>query len=155
MIINKDWVSGFVDGEGTFYVGINYNSTMTNKIQILPEFRIVQHEKDIKLLYALKDFFKAGVVRVNHDNRYELRVRRLQHLSSIIIPHFQKHPLITQKQFDFIKFTKIVELMIKQKHLNKEEIIKIIDISCKMNRQNKEKALKIKEMLLRQDKVHT
>jgi len=57
MKLEPNWVTGFTDGEGTFYVGINKNTTMAIGYQVLPEFRIVQHKKDIKVLYALKKFF--------------------------------------------------------------------------------------------------
>ena len=154
MNINPYWVTGFTDGEGSFYVGINKNSTMINGYQILPEFRIVQHKKDIKLLHVLKRFFKCGVVRVNHDDRYELRIRSIEHINKIIIPHFQKFPLITQKKFDFIKFSKIINLINQKEHLNLKGIVKIIDLASKMNRQKKIKALKIKDKILGQDKVH-
>lgn len=147
MNVNSDWVTGFVDGEGTFYVGINKNDTMSIGYQVLPEFRIVQHKKDIKLLYALKDFFGVGVVRVNHDDRYELRIRSLQHLNEKVIPHFDKYTLLTQKKFDFIKFKQIIHLMNQNKHLTVDGLKKIIEIAEKMNRQEKIKAIKIKESL--------
>ncbi len=147
MNIQLDWVSGFVDGEGTFYVGFNKIPDMRFGVQVLPEFRIVQHERDIKLLYALKDFFGAGVVRKNHEDRYELRIRKLEHLTEIIVPFFEKHPLLTQKKFDFLKFRKIVQMMKNGEHLTKNGIIQMIDISSQMNRANKEKALEIKKEL--------
>jgi hypothetical protein len=155
MQINPSWISGFTDGEGTFYVGINKNSTMTVGYQVLPEFRIVQHKKDIKLLYALKKYFGCGVVRINHDDRYELRVRSIEHIKNIIIPHFDRYPLITQKKFDYIKFKKIINLINQNKHLNIKGLIQVIDISSQMNRKDKIKALKIKKHILGQDKVHT
>jgi len=148
MRINPFWVSGFVDGEGTFYVGINKNDTMTVGYQVLPEFRIVQHKKDIQLLHALKKFFGAGVVRVNHDDRYELRIRSVDHLNEKVIPLFDKHPLMTQKKFDFIKFKKIIGMMNKNEHLNKDGLIRIIDLASQMNRQDKQKALQIKEAII-------
>ncbi|RLE46350.1 endonuclease [Candidatus Woesearchaeota archaeon] len=154
MNINPYWVSGFVDGEGTFYVGINKNSTMTVGYQILPEFRIVQHERDIKLLHELKKYFNCGVVRVNHDNRYELRIRSIEHINKIVIPHFNKYELLTQKKFDFIKFKKIINLINKNEHLSKNGLLKIIEISSQMNRKDKKKALEIKKDILGQDKVH-
>ena len=147
MRLSPDWVTGFVDGEGTFYVGINSNQTMTVGYQVLPEFRIVQHQKDIKVLYALKQFFGAGVVRINHDTRYELRIRAIEHLKNIVIPHFDKHPLVTQKKFDFIKFKRIINLIDQNKHLTKDGVIDIIAIASKMNRQEKSKAIAIKEKL--------
>ena len=148
MNINPAWIAGFVDGEGTFYVGINKNDTMTIGYQVLPEFRIVQHKRDIQLLQALKKYFQAGVVRVNHDDRYELRIRSIKHLDEIIIPFFIKNELLTQKKFDFIKFKKIIDLMKENKHLEKDGLIKIIDLASLMNRQDKQKALEIKNKIL-------
>ena len=147
MKINPYWVSGFVDGEGTFYVGINKNNTMKSNFQVLPEFRIVQHEKDINILYALKNFFNSGVVRVNHDTRQELRIRSLEHINKYVIPHFNKYELLTQKKFDFIKFKEIIKLMNENKHLEIDGIKKIIAIASKMNRQDKKVAIKILEEL--------
>ena len=155
MNINPYWVSGFVDGEGTFYVGINKNTTMTIGYQVLPEFRIVQHKKDIKLLHELKKYFNCGVVRINHDDRFELRIRSIEHINDNVIPHFDKYQLITQKKFDFIKFKKIINLINQNKHITKNGLIQIIDISSKMNRKEKTKALEIKNVILGQDKVHT
>ena len=158
MSINPYWVSGFVDGEGTFYVGINKNDTMKLGFQVLPEFRIVQHKKDIQLLYELKKFFSVGVVRINHDTRYELRIRSLDHINKFVIPHFDKYPLLTQKKFDFIKFRKIVSLMNQNRHLSVEGLKDIIFISAKMNRQEKFKSLAHLDSLNschEQDIVHT
>ena len=145
MKLDPNWVAGFVDGEGTFYVGVNSSPTMKTGYQVLPEFRIVQHKKDIQLLYALKRFFGTGVVRVNHDDRYELRIRNLDKLAKVVVPMFKKHQLQTQKKFDFIRFTKIVELMCLDEHLTLKGILKIIDIASQMNRADKIKTLEIKK----------
>jgi hypothetical protein len=148
MQLDPNWVAGFVDGEGTFYVGINKQSSMKVGYQVLPEFEIVQHNKDLKLLYALKKFFNAGVVRVNHDNRYELIIRDVNILNLKIVPFFQKYKLNTQKKFDFIKFSKILDLMSEGKHLTSEGLINIIEIASKMNRADKKKAIEIKRKLI-------
>jgi hypothetical protein len=137
MKINSNWISGFVDGEGTFYVGINKNNSMTIGYQVLPEFRIVQHERDIELLRQIKKYFNCGVVRKNHDTRQELRIRSLVHLTHVVIPHFEKYPLISCKKFDFLKFKEIIELMNSKKHLSQAGLKKIIMIAAKMNRKNK------------------
>ncbi len=153
MKLSPYWVTGFVDGEGTFYVGINRNLTMTSGYQVLPEFRIVQHERDIKILYALKKFFGCGLVRVNHDTRYELRIRSIEHLRNIVFPFFDKYPLITQKKFDFLKFKKIVKLMEEKKHLTSKGVEEIIRIASLMNRRDKQKT--IDNFYQGQNKVHT
>ena len=148
MQLHPQWVSGFVDGEGTFYVGINSNLTMTIGYQVLPEFRVVQHERDVSLLYELKRFFKAGVVRNNHGDRFELRIRKLEVLQNTVIPFFETYPLQTKKRHDFQKFKEIVGLMRSNRHLEKDGLLNIIEIACQMNRADKQKTIKIKKKLL-------
>ena len=99
--LEANWVVGFVDGEGCFFVGINPHQEMTTQYQVLPEFTVVQHQRDIQLLHALKKFFGCGVVRRNHAERMAFRVRRLEHLNEIIVPFFEKHPLKSKKRIDF------------------------------------------------------
>ena len=82
--LSNNWISGFVDGEGCFHVAINKLKKMTIGWQVLPEFRIVQHKRDIDILYRIKNHLQAGVVRKNHDNRFELRVRSLKDLNEIV-----------------------------------------------------------------------
>ena len=142
MNLTPDWVVGFVDGEGCFYIGINPQPEMSLGYQVLPEFRIVQHERDIQVLYALKRFFKAGVVRVNHEDRYELRIRKLDSLRNVVV-FFRKHSLKTRKHVDFTKFARIVDWMIEGKHLELEGLIKIIRLSLNMNRAQKIRAQEI------------
>ena len=131
--LEAQWVVGFVDGEGCFFVGINRHPEMTSGFQVLPEFTVVQHQRDIQLLHALKQFFGCGVVRRNHAERMAYRVRSLDHLKNVIIPFFDKHPLKSKKRIDSIKFRKILELMSKGRHLTVEGIEEIRVIATTMN----------------------
>ena len=127
------WVVGFVDGEGCFFVGINPHPDMTSQFQVLPEFTVVRHQRDVQLLHALKTFFGCGVVRRNHAERMAFRVRRLEHLNARIIPFFEKHPLQSRKQLDFLKFRDVLRLMTTGAHLNAEGIARIRAIASRMN----------------------
>ena len=133
--LEAQWVVGFVDGEGCFYVGISPHPEMKAGFQVLPEFTVVQHERDVQLLHALKQFFGCGVVRRNHGDRMAYRVRNIQHLRERIIPFFDKHPLKSKKQVDFMKFRKILMLMERGEHLKPEGIEQIREIASKMNTQ--------------------
>jgi hypothetical protein len=146
MILSSDWVTGFVDGEGCFYIGINEHPDMSVGYQVLPEFRIVQHERDIQVLYALKSFFKCGVVRRNHDDRYELRIRKLECLLNVV-KFFERHSLKTKKNVDFKKFARIVRWMDEGKHLQKEGLMEIVELALQMNREDKVKAKEILQNL--------
>src|SRR5713101_6258863 len=131
--LEAQWVVGFVDGEGCFYVGINPHSEMSCQFQVLPEFAVVQHRRDIQLLHALKRFFGCGVVRTNHGERMAYRVRGLDHLNERIIHFFEKHPLKSKKRVDFAKFRRVLQLMTKREHLESEGIEKIRAIAKRMN----------------------
>ncbi len=134
MILDAGWITGFVDGEGCFFVGINSHPEMTAGYQVLPEFTVVQHERDVQTLYALKNYFGCGVVRKNHENRMAYRVRSVKHLLENIIPFFEKHQLKTKKRVDFQKFRRILLLMEKQIHLTSEGVEEIRRIAGQMNR---------------------
>ena len=129
-----EWISGFVDGEGCFFVGINKHPEMTSGYQVLPEFTVVQHVRDVQILHAIKKFFGCGVVRSNHDDRMAYRVRCIEHLLQRIIPFFEAHPLRTKKRIDFLKFREIVLKMQKGVHLDPQGIKKIREIAQSMNR---------------------
>ena len=134
MQVDAQWIVGFVDGEGCFHVGINPQSEMTAGFQVLPEFTVVQHRRDVQILHALKSYFDCGVVRVNHADRMAYRVRSLEHLRDRIVPFFVKHPLKTSKNVDFLKFRDIVLMMDEQVHLTSEGVEEIRRIAAGMNR---------------------
>ncbi len=131
--LDAQWVVGFVDGEGCFYVGINPHPEMSCQFQVLPEFTVVQHRRDVQLLHRLKKFFGCGVVRHNHDDRMAYRVRGLSHLSEKIVPFFERHALKSKKRVDFARFRKILHLMNQGKHLKPEGIEEIRAIASTMN----------------------
>ena len=134
MQLESQWITGFVDGEGCFHVGINPHSDMKCGYQVLPEFTVVQHERDVQLLHALKDHFGCGVVRKNHGDRMAYRVRGKEHLLERIIPFFEKHSLKSKKRSDFAKFRRIVRMMEAGDHLSAEGVEEIRRIASQMNR---------------------
>jgi hypothetical protein len=134
MDLEAQWIAGFVDGEGCFHVGVNPHSDMKTGYQVLPEFTVVQHERDVQVLHALKAHFGCGVVRKNHGDRMAYRVRGMEHLLQLVIPFFEKHPLKTKKRQDFAKFRRILLLMEAGGHLTREGVEEIRRIASQMNR---------------------
>ena len=146
MELDSEWVVGFTDGEGCFYVGIYSHPEMTAGYQVLPELTIVQHKRDIKVLYALKRFFRCGVVRQNREDRYCLRIRKIECLERVV-GFFDKHPLKTRKNVEFKRFAKVVRMMKEGKHLEIDGLLKIVEIASKMNRANSDTLKDIKKIL--------
>lgn len=137
MKINEKWLTGFVDGEGCFYIGISKSSDLKIGYQILPEFRIIQHKRDIELLYSIKKFFGYGSVVPNKSKSssvFEYRIRKFENLRNVIIPFFERNSLLTKKKLDFISFRKVVLIMESGNHLEQSGLDKVIKIKEKMNR---------------------
>ena len=134
MQLESQWIVGFVDGEGCFHVGISAHAEMTMGFQVLPEFTVVQHRRDVQVLHALKAYFGCGVVRVNHGDRMAYRVRKIEQLVTIIAPFFMKHQLKTRKNVDFRKFRRVLIEMQRGRHLTPEGLEDIRALAQGMNK---------------------
>ncbi len=136
------WVTGFIDGEGSFLVSIFKSSQAKLKWQIFPEFNVSQSLKGKELLDKLKDFFGCGHIYAQNarnikqekwDPLYKYCVRNKAELQQKIIPFFEKHsPRGKSKLNDFQKFVQVVKLMDKGEHLTLKGMVKIARIAEKM-----------------------
>ena len=137
------WIVGFVDGEGTFSVSLNRNSTTTTGFQVFPEFVVTQGAKSLLVLQEIQGYFGCGKIYENrrYDNHresmYRFVVRSFNDLTTVIIPFFQRFPLRTAKQNDFQKFCEVIELMKERKHINPAGVGAIRLIINQMNRRAK------------------
>ena len=149
--LDAEWIVGFTDGEGCFHVAINKIDKMSLGWQVLPEFRIVQHEKNEETLHKIKSYFDFGEVKINHSDKHgtrkEFRVRGLENLNKLV-QFFKQHEFQTlSKQKSFEKFVEIIELMNNKEHLTKDGLNKIAKLISKMNRQPKIKYLESPETI--------
>ena len=132
--LNPFYITGFTEGEGSFYVGI-LSRKMSTGWEVRPSFSLAQNEKDKELVSSLVDFFGCGFVRSSKkDNMVKFEVRSLKDIQNKIIPHFEKHQLKGRKLKDFDNFKKVVNLMKENKHLEKEGLIEIVNLALNMTR---------------------
>lgn len=132
--LHPNWITGFTDAEGCFTVGFSKDKRHRTGWHIKPNFKIKLHIRDKDLLEKIKIFFKqAGNISIK-DRFVYYQVCAKNEIINIIIPHFEKHPLSTHKQNDFLLFKKIMDLINNNEHLNKEGIIKIINLKANLNK---------------------
>jgi hypothetical protein len=131
------YVTGFSDGESSFHVSVLKNKEYKIGYHVLPSFSIQLHIKDLLLLEQIKDYFNIGTVRIkkNKDNTTAMySVQSYKDIINVIIPHFDKYPLLTQKRADYILFKQIIDLINQGKHLTIEGLAEIISIKASMNK---------------------
>jgi hypothetical protein len=139
-MIDPNYITGFVDGEGSFSISISPRNFKDVKWEVRPSFSISQHKRNRGILFKIKDYFGCGIVRPNRkDNTYKYEVRSLQDLKNIIIPHFKKYPLQTTKRIDFEIFSQVIQIMEEGKHLTKDGLKEIIELLQKLPPERRKK----------------
>jgi hypothetical protein len=133
-IFHPAWVTGFIDGEGTFFVDLLKNKTMALGIQVQLQFSITQHIRDADLMRSLVDFFGAGIVVSDGPTKIQYRIRRFADFEQSLFPLLDEYPLMTQKRLDAEAFRKVHALMKDGRHLTPDGLDEIRVIKSTMNR---------------------
>jgi len=127
------FVTGFTDAEGTFVLGFTKSNDYRMGYHITAIYKIAMHKKDHDLLYSIKNFFGVGKITNHGENTIQYLVRSLADLE-IILSHFEKYPLLSEKWGDYKLFKQGVELIKTKAHLNKQGFNKILSIRAALNR---------------------
>jgi hypothetical protein len=102
---------------------------------LVPVFTISLNSRDRVLLEKIQSFF-GGIGNITirkKDNSVYFTVKSVKDIVNVIIPHFDKYPLLTEKQADFELFKQIVIMMHNKQHLNKIGLNKIISLKASLN----------------------
>jgi hypothetical protein len=134
--LNPYWVTGFADGESTFTLKISRGGTALSGWNVTPEFKIELHTRDTVLLRKIHSFFGVGTVSERGTrNMAVYSVQSARAIANVIIPHFDKYPLITQKKADYLLFKQAVNLLLNCKARSSIGGMKnIISIRASMNK---------------------
>ena len=133
--LNPLFVTGFSDAESSFVVTILKNPRYKIGWNVQARFQIKLHEKDRALLLLIQNYFKGigYISKINNKSTVEFRVSDITSLKNIILPHFDKYPLLTNKYQDFFIFKQIVLLMSENKHTNLEGLKEILEQRASLN----------------------
>ena len=88
------WFIGFTDAEGCFLIQTK------NKSEVHFCFKITLHIDDSAVLFLIKDKLGIGVVSIK-GNSCTFSIHSFQHIVDVLVPIFDKYPLITHKQLDY------------------------------------------------------
>ena len=131
--LEPNFVSGFIDGEGSFSVTFIKDKSYKSGWQIKTSFSIGLHKKDLALLEKIKIYFGVGGISQKGVNGIQYYVNSPKDLL-IIENHLDNYPLLTQKQADFILFKNILELIRRKEHLTPLGLNEIVSYKAAMNK---------------------
>jgi len=142
-MLNPDYITGLVDGEGSFTVYVrnpDEKKMVKRRVKAEPRFYVKLVEKDKKILYDLKKYLGCGSIyfqkdiRKNHQDCYRYEVANRKELEKVIVPFFIKNHLkFPSKRKDFKIFCRIIKLMGKRIHLEDKGLRKIYKIKQGMH----------------------
>lgn len=132
-ILNPWFITGFVDAEGAFMLTFNKTKEARLGYRIRPIFQIQLHKKDVELLRQIQQYFGGiGYITEGTKDCLAFRVRSLEEII-IIVAHFDKFPLITQKRADFELFKCVVAKLLRKEHLKLKGLQEVVNIRASMN----------------------
>lgn len=118
LTIDPNWIAGFTAGEGCFSVSVLKSKAKLGETSWI-RFILTQHTRDLNLMEILVSYFGCG--KINKDSKASyFVVQRLSDVRNIIIPFFDKHPLVGVKVKDSEDFKLAASLMNSKAHLTRE-----------------------------------
>lgn len=139
-----NWITGFTDGEGSFSISV-WKSSSKIGWKLKPLFSLAVHIKDRAILELMKSHFGGQGEIYKHGKNSLQYVAASKKDLKIIIDHFNKYPLFTEKQADFKLFQMALEIIERKEHLTPEGIQKIVSLRNVMNKELKsDKGAKLK-----------
>ncbi|MFA4960671.1 MAG: LAGLIDADG family homing endonuclease [Candidatus Pacearchaeota archaeon] len=115
-MLDKNYIVGLVDGEGSFNIRINPNKKKRAKVEL--KFSLKLRYQDKEILYELQKYFGCGNVYVQNDKRknhvqcFRFEVQNKEEIVEKIVPFFEKNsPKILSRKRDFELFKKVIDLI--------------------------------------------
>ena len=103
----EQWLVGFTDGDGNFHIA---QQKVGDTIKCNLSFKLTQSEYNARVLYYIKK--ELGVGSITKDGKkLQFFIRDIKNIESVLIPIFDKYPLLTTKYFDYMKFKKALYIL--------------------------------------------
>lgn len=138
--VSDDYLIGFVEGEGMFYIGVVPSKETKTGWQVIYFLKVSQNPSGKVILdYLLKrlgcGYLKANSLKDPTDKSLAYIVRDFKSIKDKVIPFFDDKLVIKKLTFD--KFKRVMALVSEKKHLTLEGITEILEIAYSMNTQKR------------------
>ncbi len=132
------YIAGYVDGEGSFHVAMQKNSSCRVGFQLVPEFHVSQSGERAAFLETIRETLACGYIKDNHvrnprDSSLVYVVKSRKDLVSKVLPFFNQYQLLSSKQREFEVFAQIVIEMENGKHLQETGFVELAKLALSMN----------------------
>jgi hypothetical protein len=139
------WLSGFTSGDGTFHIVFRKSN---NNSGVFARFSIHLHIRELEVLNGILNYLNSNkddnskCVSIKNKKIYisltaksaNLQISKFTDIVNIIIPFFNKFPILGIKSLDYLDFKKVCEIVKTKEHLKSPSVLKqILKIRSGMN----------------------
>ena len=130
-MLHPQYVSGFIDGEGSFSVSINHHKTLKSGIEIKPEFEIELRADDREILERIVATIGCGKIYDCSYERYgwfphaKFKVTSTREMVEKLFPFLDQNPLQAKKAKVYVLFREIVFAIRRKEHLTDAGFVRI------------------------------
>jgi group I intron endonuclease len=97
-------------------------------------FNLTQHSRDTLLFRIIRKYLECGeIIVVSNKPVVRFNVTKFSDIINLIIPFFDKYPLLGNKRLDYADFVKVAALIEDKAHLTVEGLEEIREIKARMN----------------------
>lgn len=139
--LNYNWLAGFTDADGSFYVNFVASSKMLCGYQTV--LNIAWSQKDPEILQLIQAQFKGTLAHNKTTGAYVLTIKSQEQLA-ILLSIFTVHTLRGRKYCDFLDACTIYSMMKAKEHLTIQGVDKIRAIKARMNQRRPVSALVVR-----------
>ncbi len=134
--ISSDFISGFIDGDGSFFISFQKDT----KIKI--GFNITNDRDSKPLLEGIKNKFNnIGTIIEGTKKELVYVVNGLNQINDNLIPFMDENPIFSERASHYDKFRTVALLLKREKPLTLKSKINIVNLAYEMNKKGKHRIL--------------
>ena len=127
--LNPYWVSGFSEGDSSFFVSISEKS---KQVRII--YAIKLNNRETPLVVKLQEFFKgSGFISHDKNNMVTYSIASIKSINEFLVPTFDTHRFSGNKLTNYIIWKEVLGLINSNAHLTPEGLDKVRDLKSTLN----------------------
>lgn len=122
----EQWLVGFTDGDGNFHIS-HQDQGRDKPTKWSLGYKLTQSRYNLRGLNYIKKELKVGSITKDGD-KVQYFIRDRKDIERVLIPIFEKYPLLTTKYFDYVKFKKALAILNNTDISKEEKNLKLLAI---------------------------
>jgi LAGLIDADG DNA endonuclease family protein len=130
--LSNDFISGIIDGDGSFFISFQTNGN------IKTGFNITNEPDSRPLLEKIKaQLENIGSIQEGSKNELVYTVNGINQINDVLIPFMDKSPIFSERALHYFKFKTVSLLLKRENPLSLETKLKIVELAYDSNKKGK------------------